>query len=123
MSTALPTATERYAVDSRYRKSKLHLDSTGPLRLGLWIAPALDMAQHDWYLVKSEDLPGYTDVGGVVSYGCRLDLISYKVYGTSIYWWIIAYVNHIKSPLTELRLGQNLKIPKMGAIVSALVGA
>jgi hypothetical protein len=43
----------------------------------------------------------------------RPDLISFRVYGTVKYWWIIMYVNGIKNPLTEIALGRVLLIPNI----------
>jgi len=41
----------------------------------------------------------------------RPDLISYKVYGTASFWWIILLVNEISNPFTDLEEGKILKIP------------
>jgi hypothetical protein len=41
----------------------------------------------------------------------RPDLISYKVYGTVNYWWLLCFVNEIQNPLTDIEVGQLLKIP------------
>jgi len=38
-------------------------------------------------------------------------LISNRFYGTINFWWIIMLVNEIASPLTDLEVGQILKIP------------
>jgi hypothetical protein len=41
----------------------------------------------------------------------RPDLISFKVYGTVDFWWIILLVNEIDDPLTDLEEGMILEIP------------
>jgi len=41
----------------------------------------------------------------------RPDLISYKVYNTVDYWWIICYVNKIQNPLVDMTAGTLIKIP------------
>jgi len=38
-------------------------------------------------------------------------LISYKVYGSVYFWWIIMLVNNIENPLIELTPGLLLTIP------------
>ncbi len=42
---------------------------------------------------------------------CRPDLISYKVYGTTEFWWVICLVNNINNPLVDIVPGMILKIP------------
>jgi len=41
----------------------------------------------------------------------RPDLISYKVYGTVEFWWIILLVNSIDNPFVDLEEGMILQIP------------
>ena len=41
----------------------------------------------------------------------RPDLISYKVYGTVDFWWIILLVNNIENPFVDLKEGMILEIP------------
>jgi hypothetical protein len=41
------------------------------------------------------------------------DLISYKVYGTEEYWWLILRFNRIIDPFTELETGDLLYIPNI----------
>lgn len=41
----------------------------------------------------------------------RPDLISYKVYGTVEFWWIILLVNSIENPFVDLVEGMILEIP------------
>ena len=50
----------------------------------------------------------YRVVGGDVM---RPDLISYKCYGTSDFWWVIMLVNKIDNPLVDIVEGQVLTIP------------
>ena len=53
--------------------------------------------------------PGYYRV---VTIDCmRPDFISYKVYGTVDFWWIILLVNGIEDPFTDLVEGMILEIP------------
>lgn len=54
-------------------------------------------------------VPGYYRVNVIDL--LRPDLISYKVYGTVDFWWIILLVNGIDNPLTDLQEGMILEIP------------
>lgn len=54
----------------------------------------------------------YVVTGPVVN---RIDMISYKIYGTVDLWWLICAVNDIMDPFTELTLGRVLKVPTIDA--------
>lgn len=41
----------------------------------------------------------------------RMDLISYKIYGSIEYWWIIATINGIEDIFHDMEVGQVLTIP------------
>lgn len=43
----------------------------------------------------------------------RPDLISYKIYGTVKYWWIVLTYNGIENPFTGLEIGDLIKIPNI----------
>ena len=43
----------------------------------------------------------------------RPDMISYKVYGTVKYWWLIMSVNTIFDPFNDLTVGQRLVLPNV----------
>lgn len=43
----------------------------------------------------------------------RLDLVSYRVYGTPVNWWIIARFNAIIEP-NNVPVGTELRIPRLG---------
>ena len=45
----------------------------------------------------------------------RLDIIAYKFYGYSIYWWIIAVANEIIDPF-NIELDTILRIPPLSSI-------
>lgn len=47
-------------------------------------------------------------------------LISYKNYGTINLWWIITLANNITNPLSELKSGDILKIPKSNVVREVL---
>jgi len=46
----------------------------------------------------------------------RLDLISFKVYGNSRYWWVIAIANQIEDALLRPIRGESLRIPSADSI-------
>lgn len=48
-------------------------------------------------------------------YENRMDLISYKFYGTPLLWWVIAMMNKIQDPL-DIKVGDILRIPTMRSI-------
>jgi len=48
----------------------------------------------------------------------RFDLISYKVYRSVYYWWIIAKRNNIIDPYNELYVGMKLYIPNRSEVFS-----
>lgn len=43
----------------------------------------------------------------------RPDMISYKSYGSVRFWWIICFVNKIQDPLTDIIVGDLIKIPSV----------
>lgn len=45
-------------------------------------------------------------------YQYRMDLLSYDLYGTSNYWWVIALINRnqIKDPIRDLKAGMTLLV-------------
>lgn len=48
-------------------------------------------------------------------YENRLDLVSYKFYGVTLYWWAIAYASGITNPL-QVPVGTSLRIPSVNTI-------
>lgn len=46
----------------------------------------------------------------------RLDLVSYKFYGSSLYWWAIASASGIYDPF-NVPVGTSLRIPPLESIV------
>ena len=45
-------------------------------------------------------------------YQYRMDLLSYDLYGTSNYWWIIAMINRnqIQDPIRDLKSGMTIQV-------------
>lgn len=50
----------------------------------------------------------------------RPDLLSYNVYGTTEYWWVIYEFNNIRDPLFGLKRGQILRIPAIERVLAAI---
>jgi len=53
-------------------------------------------------------------------YAQRPDLVSFSVYGTVEYWWVIYEFNNIKDPLFGLKRGQILRIPAIERVLAAI---
>jgi hypothetical protein len=74
----------------------------------------------DFYLdlavlpTAAEILANRTPVSLVVNpkYQYRMDLLSYDLYGTSNYWWIIALINRnqIQDPIRDLVSGMTIQV-------------
>ena len=41
------------------------------------------------------------------------DLISYRIYGTEKYWWLICLVNKIENPLEDMVEGSIIQLPNV----------
>ena len=50
----------------------------------------------------------------------RIDMISYKYYGSVYLWWIIAIANGILDPLLEIASGDTLRIPDISTVLDEL---
>jgi len=46
----------------------------------------------------------------------RLDLISFKLYGTVDYWWALAAANYIEVPYDSPKEGETIAVPSSSAI-------
>lgn len=66
----------------------------------------LDSAYFDTFTVPNSNMP-YT-------------LISYKLYGTTLLWWVVCSVNNITSPVFFPQAGTKLKVLKP-ELVSAVI--
>lgn len=53
----------------------------------------------------------------VVKAGDRLDVLSFRFYGTPDLWWYLAYANQLSNPL-ELEPGKVIMIPKYEKLFS-----
>jgi len=71
----------------------------------------LDFLDHSLSSFELKYDPSYYMMEDVDS--IRPDLISYKMYGSVEYWWIILLINNIEDPMTELTTGTVIKIPNI----------
>jgi hypothetical protein len=94
----------------RYRLTPQRVDdfvAPGRMRYEMWKPPAftaraeLDLpdGQFDLYTVSEKDV-------------ARLDALAWRFYQDVTLWWVIAWVNNIDNPLTDMTAGMVLQIPK-----------
>ena len=53
-------------------------------------------------------------------YQGRLDLLSFDFYGTTDYWWVIAYINDIDQAPTQVMVSRDIRMPTQARIVDFL---
>ena len=53
-------------------------------------------------------------------YEYRMDLISYKFYGTAKYDWVLEQLNDIKDPMQDIYIGVKIKLPSQSRILMLL---
>jgi len=85
-------------MSDRYRGNKTKKLDDGRVVYKSKIYPNIPLRDDDTYIVTQT--------------GDRLDTISYKYYGTSSYWWIVASANNIHDATFGLEDGTILRIPK-----------
>lgn len=93
---------------SRYARREIKTDRDGKQFITLKEPLNLQPAEGDIYVTITEELVQ------------RPDLISFKAYGTTEYWWVIYEFNNISDPLFELTTGQILRIPRLARVQAAL---
>lgn len=74
-----------------------------------------------YFLYELKNIP-YTEELTIISEDKRPDLLSYNLYGTTQYWWIIMLYNNILS-INDLVPGLRIKKPSLSAIESFYVNA
>lgn len=82
-----------------------HREFIDPLPMGRF--EMLESDQDQWYEVTLTDYK-------------RLDLIAFDFYGNVNLWWVIAQVNDIMDPWTDLEPGDLIRIPRPTHIYDAL---
>jgi len=73
-----------------------------------------DLIQSNWDLFEIKDNITFD----TVKYGdvSRPDIMSYRIYGSSEYWWILCKFNQIDDIWNDMYVGQDLIIPSIGDI-------
>jgi hypothetical protein len=102
------------SVDSRYHKTSLlttTVEGRNVAIWGVWDPIVFDDEEDDQiHMVRSVDLG-------------RLDTLANRFYGNPNMWWVIATKNLIKNQLTDMRVGQRLRIPQRSSVLSKLLAA
>jgi|SRR5690554_7353315 hypothetical protein len=80
--------------------SKNIINGKHELDLGSLDFKDFDFGDVKYYMVSEQDL-------------CRPDLISFKIYGTSNYWWFLMWFNGISDIWNDLREDMVLKYPNI----------
>lgn len=94
----------------RFRRTRVYADEliqAGTRRYGTWRAPTIPTDTATRHTVTS------ADVG-------HMDAIAKKYYNDERLWWVIAWVNRIKNPITDMVVGQQLLIPELAEIAPAI---
>lgn len=88
----------------RYRRTRIYKDETirpGTLRFGIWHAPTFTFDGTELrHTVTS------ADVG-------HIDVLAKQYYGDERLWWVIAWANRVKNPITDMSIGQQLIVPNL----------
>lgn len=67
-----------------------------------------------------EEADGDIFIEVIQEYINRPDLLSHRVYGTPELWWVIFDFNEIQDPITQLKIGQLLRIPDIDRVLIAI---
>jgi len=109
--TILPPVRQRPAdpnLDRRYSTTGSRVDEfvrPGNLVRRMWIPPDISFTINTHTTIKVTS----ANVG-------RLDIIANIAYDDPKLWWVIAYVNDIYNPLSDMYVGQELIIPPFSSI-------
>jgi len=82
---------------NRYQDIQIQKDQTGRRYKKTIVLPSIEPSELDTYIIGQ--------------YGDRLDLLAFKYYGDSSYWWIIAAASNIGWGL-QVPPGTLIKIPR-----------
>lgn len=89
---------------SRYRRAKVYINEDGMNYLESEERKIIPESVNDKLYTVEPDCED------------RLDLVSYKFYGTPNLWWAIARLNNIKNPM-RLEVGIILRIPPLEKVI------
>ena len=89
----------------------------------------LHNTNYNKFYLDTAKLDSLQDASGnyvVVPPSCehRIDLFSYKQYGSSRLWWVIALANAdiIKDPIWDFKAGLTVLVPRNVALIEQLAG-
>jgi hypothetical protein len=101
----------RYTGTPLYRLSDNIGQPTNSFIFGVWSRPEIkDTISDVIHYVEQHEIG-------------RMDLIANKYYSDSLLWWAIADRNNILDPITDMYSSQELRIPSLAAIRSAIQNA
>lgn len=118
MTTQSEALKNRSAVDDRYALTNVFIDdyvAPGRRRYGLWQYP--NFVNRPEIPLKEGTYYRYTVTASDIG---RIDLIAWKYYRNVYWWWVIALVNHISNPITDLTIGTVLLIPRKEIVTAVL---
>lgn len=93
---------------TRYGLTLLHPSlEKRQVRFGIWNAPDISLERPYYRVVRTEDIG-------------RLDNIAFEYYEDPRLWWVLAHVNRIYNPLTDMEVGMTLIVPQRDAVTEAL---
>jgi len=82
---------------NRYQDIQIQKDQTGRRYKKTIVLPSIEPSELDTYIIGQ--------------YGDRLDLLAFKYYGDSSYWWIIALANDLGKGDLTVPVGVQIRIP------------
>lgn len=101
MSRIQGRKTTQIEATSRYKNTPLIQESPTQFSWGLWVSDRRISQDSGYTLWQIRD----HDIG-------RLDRVSFEVYGTCAYWWMIADANGFRDPISDMVAGAYMRIPR-----------
>lgn len=101
MATDKPISGVLVETSSRYKETPLYQLGSGAYEWSLWVSNPSIRDDPNYDVVQIAD----SDIG-------RLDRVSYNIYGTPEYWWMIADANNYIDPIRDMKIGDFMKIPR-----------
>lgn len=101
--------------------SRFNLPRTSRFR-GTYFYPDLDTSYGRWPFNSRTFAVNDSDTYYTVQTGeeFRLDLLAYKIYGSTFLWWVLAVVNDIRNPFTAPYVGDVLRVPALTRVFTIL---
>lgn len=111
MKSTKISRTSRYVGTPIYQLTDAVGDPVNSYAFGVWVRPDIADSDDDTVHYVSEH-----EIG-------RLDLLSFDYYATPSLWWVIADKNGISDPMSDMYPGQELRLPTLSAVQTALAKA